>query len=396
MKPNDIWIERRSDGRHYYVRKKPDRSQLSLRQLLTEALPPRARSFFSRDSRHNNHIRCTNPEKPVVLPPPSSSTPVTTQEPTPPTTDLSSSQAQQLPQPVTMYHVPSSQDPSNPETAGTLTQSHGMPHPPFPLHSPPQIFPLSVPHPVLGQGLPFVPPQSFMGYQAPNFVPAPPPPPAPFVLPPPLAQLHHPQQLPTAGLSSCSDLRYKCDVCGRFRSTRFHRRYPIPPGTIPAKTICHRCREEATDTEEESTSDSYTSHVHRRRSSRAPSRNASSFRNTSPVRNARNRSRSRRGRVQSFYGRPLIETYQERRAGPPYSPQTSPIDLNSERISSRHGSRYRRQDSPEIELPTRFQTLKLVPQERIVYLESEDDHHVDTRYNRDHVRDDNARGLSGK
>src|SRR4051812_16687443 len=38
MKPNDTWIERGSDGRYYWVRKKSARSQLSFRHLLFEAL----------------------------------------------------------------------------------------------------------------------------------------------------------------------------------------------------------------------------------------------------------------------------------------------------------------------------------------------------------------------
>lgn len=43
--------------------------------------------------------------------------------------------------------------------------------------------------------------------------------------------------------------RYKCSICGRFRSPRFHYKHPIPPGQFPAKTICKKCREDGTDSE---------------------------------------------------------------------------------------------------------------------------------------------------
>lgn len=55
---------------------------------------------------------------------------------------------------------------------------------------------------------------------------------------------------PTVPQSRPAELRYKCEVCGKFRSTRYHYENPIPPGRLPARTICRKCRETATDTED--------------------------------------------------------------------------------------------------------------------------------------------------
>ena len=46
------------------------------------------------------------------------------------------------------------------------------------------------------------------------------------------------------------DMKYKCRVCGRFRSARYHHKHPIPPGELPKATVCRRCRHEETDSEE--------------------------------------------------------------------------------------------------------------------------------------------------
>ena len=94
----------------------------------------------------------------------------------------------------------------------------------------------------------------------PNMYPIPPPPMTTFPtqpLPldayqqplPPGARVISPPRFPTA-----DELKYKCSVCGRFRSPRYHYRHPIPPGELPRPTVCRRCREAATDSED---SDSY-------------------------------------------------------------------------------------------------------------------------------------------
>lgn len=81
---------------------------------------------------------------------------------------------------------------------------------------------------------------------------------------------------------SQDDLRYKCVICGKFRSARYHYQHPLAPGQLPGTTICGRCRDIATYSEDESF-DSEDSLGERRyirrgsrRSHRAPSRRARS------------------------------------------------------------------------------------------------------------------------
>ena len=94
----------------------------------------------------------------------------------------------------------------------------------------------------------------------PNMYPIPPPPMntfpnQPFPMEayqqplPPGARIISPPRFPTA-----DELKYKCSVCGRFRSPRYHYRHPIPPGELPRQTVCRKCREAATDSDD---SDSY-------------------------------------------------------------------------------------------------------------------------------------------
>lgn len=106
------------------------------------------------------------------------------------------------------------------------------------------------------------------------------------------ARFISPPRFPTA-----DELKYKCSVCGRFRSPRYHYRHPIPPGELPKATVCRRCREEATDSEN---SDSFEKRRPRARS-RSVSRvvRARSFRRGDdilPRRYTRSRSSSREPR----------------------------------------------------------------------------------------------------
>ena len=96
-------------------------------------------------------------------------------------------------------------------------------------------------------------------YLAPN--PAPPSFQEPY---PPLplgARLLSPPRPPTA-----DELKYKCNICGRFRSPRFHYKHPIPHGQLPAQTVCRKCRQTGTDSED--TSDE-TARLRRLRRSRS-------------------------------------------------------------------------------------------------------------------------------
>lgn len=381
MTPTSVWIERGHDGRHFYVRKKS--RQPSLRKLLTEALlPGGARSFFSRDSRQNNHIRCENPDTPLIMPRPSSTGPMPAHGPGQPPTNPPSPQSQQPPQPITMYLVSPSQDTPKPEANETLMQSHMKPQPQFLPYPHPTIFPMPAPYPLHGQGLPIVPPQPFMGNQPP-FAAAPP---GTFPFQHPLLPMHQYQNQMSGGLANPSDLRYKCELCGNFRSPRYHRKHPIPPGQIPGKTICRRCREEATESEEESSSDNYRPHSHRRRHSRARSWNPFL------VQTPRNRSRSRPRRARSSKGKKLIDNGYDSREDPPYSPNTISTGSDDARVSSIQARRYRRPDSPDLEMSKHFRKLKLVPQERVMYLEPQDRHQTSPHYYNKSVRQGSEHG----
>jgi hypothetical protein len=72
------------------------------------------------------------------------------------------------------------------------------------------------------------------------------------------ARFISPPRFPTA-----NDLKYKCSICGRYHSPNYHYRHPIPPGELPKPTVCRKCREEATDSEE---SDEYEERLPRARS----------------------------------------------------------------------------------------------------------------------------------
>lgn len=96
-------------------------------------------------------------------------------------------------------------------------------------------------------------------YLAPN--PAPPSFQEPYPSLPLGARLLSPPRLPTA-----DELKYKCNICGRFRSPRFHYKHPIPQGQLPAQTVCRKCRQTGTDSED--TSDE-TARLRRLRRSRS-------------------------------------------------------------------------------------------------------------------------------
>jgi hypothetical protein len=82
-----------------------------------------------------------------------------------------------------------------------------------------------------------------------NLPPGPTQPPGGFQGPalPPGARAISPPRFPTQ-----DDLKYKCAVCGRFRSARYHFRHPLAPGQLPGTTVCRKCRNTATDSEDES------------------------------------------------------------------------------------------------------------------------------------------------
>ncbi|KIW19706.1 hypothetical protein PV08_00280 [Exophiala spinifera] len=171
--------------------------------------------------------------------------------------------SQSQPQPVNMYLMPvQQQDNEHPQLQAqhsmAAAQQNAQFPPPFvpPMPFLPPQMPPTFPLPSLQQpvfvGMPpatFPPPQAGHGNGVPGALNGPGIPLMP-VQGPELRQSY----TPAAPQSRTTELRYKCEVCGRFRSTRYHYENPIPPGQLPAKTICRKCRETATDTEDSSRS----------------------------------------------------------------------------------------------------------------------------------------------
>ncbi|KIX98914.1 uncharacterized protein Z520_05375 [Fonsecaea multimorphosa CBS 102226] len=357
MSRRSTWIERGPDGRPYFVRKKSDTP--SAKELFSlELLRQSARSFFSsRDSRQNHHVQCvTTTDGPLALPAPTSPDHPAPSGPHPAPPMAPTSQAQ--PQPVTMYLLPPQhgQNQTNSRDKGN-GQEHAI-NPPaqfIPAPLPPGIFPIGPfpPHP--------------MGPQPPTLFP----PPVPFA-PPPQSFLANPPggspciptntvsaqtqqygpQVPFQGpIAAQGDARYKCEICGRYRSARYHYKHPIQPGQLPGKTICRKCREQATDSEDGDSSDGVQSPRLRRHQSRALPRRSSSM-----YKSQRHRSRSRaRSR-----GRAKLIDYDDRSCrAPSYSESTS-SSLEEESSGSGRG-RYRRGKTADRELFRHTRRLHLSP-----------------------------------
>lgn len=256
MGSRSTWIERGSDGRPYFVRKKPDSPPTG--QAHSQALLPKSgntRSFLSffRDSRQNRHVADVEANPQLALPAPNSSNPPQAHQPQP-TAPMAPAGPTPQPQfqPVAMYLVPPQQNPiqSDPRQSSN-NEAHTFPslNQYIPGHLPPGIFPFP-PHPQVPQ-----PPTMF-----PPTMPFPPQY-GPFAMTPsglpqgpiPLQGQPHGAQAPSLNLPMATpapvETRYKCEICGRYRSARYHFRHPIPPGQQPARTICRKCRQEETDSE---------------------------------------------------------------------------------------------------------------------------------------------------
>ncbi len=353
MTSRSTWIERDSHGRPYFVRSKPRR--LSTRQLLVQALLSwKERSLFSlRDSRQNHHIQYHPGGKPPELPAPasnSSQSPQTSDRPPTPSPPQMAPTSQGQPQPVNMYLVPPQQQ--NPEPPSSYVQNSNaanqnrppfqppfMPYVPPPMHLLPPHIPPAFPGPPFQQPMPFP-------MQPAPFHP-------PHAGPPSVVPLEVPEQR-FATFPNPSDLRYKCEVCGRFRSTRYHYKHPIRPGQLPTKTVCRKCRERATDSEDESSS-----------SSQSPKR-----RYRSHGRRSRNRSRHRQKRHNSRRRarsgeRSRVTDNRRRRYG-----DTSDTDSASSTSSEGHyRDRDRRSQCSELshrDLARHTRRLRLSPVEQLI------------------------------
>jgi hypothetical protein len=222
--PGSSWIERDTNGLRKFVRKR--RNPSSRRSMLADAfggesnnpfarskLQTRSRSFSRVASKHRSSTQAPvrNPNLLALTAPP------------PPTTTKS----------------PHATMNTGPENANGFIHDTGQYSQPPLLNDPNQ----HLPYPQY----PSVAPPYPAYYLAPAPVPAPPPFPEPYPPLPPGARLLSPPRAATA-----DDLKYKCSICGRYRSPRFHYKHPIPPGQFPAQTVCRKCRQAGTDSEDTS------------------------------------------------------------------------------------------------------------------------------------------------
>ncbi|RMZ85102.1 hypothetical protein DV738_g79, partial [Chaetothyriales sp. CBS 135597] len=319
------WIERGSDGRAYFVRHKRAKRP-SVLQLLADALIPEQTpsSPFSRSSQPGCCTFSAPVKAPLFLPAP---LPVRSAPPAATSFHLN---------PDSNTFKTANMNPHNQpvQRQDTGNSARGMTRPALPAAyaAPfPGIYPLpAVPQPA-GQwlpmhahpGPPYLPQQIHPAAQVPALRPPYPTPPTAVSQrpPPPGVAMLGPQHLPTT-----DEMRYKCSVCGRFRSTRYHYRHPIPPGQLPSKTVCGRCWDEATASEDSETADDTQERGYREvspmgRLSRSASTRAARSRSTVKYSDEDEYDyyQSRRGRAWSRSG----------------SPEISPVRRSSRRAISR-------------------------------------------------------------
>lgn len=55
-----------------------------------------------------------------------------------------------------------------------------------------------------------------------------------------------------AATMTVDDTRYKCTICGRYRSPRYHYRHPLRAGEVPPPTVCGRCKRSGTPSTDDS------------------------------------------------------------------------------------------------------------------------------------------------
>jgi hypothetical protein len=356
MTTRSTWIEPGPDGRPHFVRKKT--VSPPTKQPRSQVFRPRlgsARSLWSsfRDSRHNRLIADADAdaENPLPLPAPDSAP-----KPEPPMAHI----RQILPpsQSVTMYLLPP-QPPQNPQD---LKENNGpLPNAPRVANNImtapflPGMFPISMrPFASQSPGLNSQPPP-FPLQQSPFTLPTQP---STYAAAPAPGLLQGIPSQPTSGPAtapSSGAMRYRCEICGRYRSARYHYKHPIPPGQLPGRTICRKCQEEATDSDDTSSLDSYHEPRSRRRRGQKKSH--------------RHRSRSR---IQTR----LIEDSRSRR----HSPLSSESDSQSPtRSRDDRGRKYRRADTPGPVLVTETRRLRLSPLRDKNHRELEIMRYADTR-----------------
>lgn len=373
-----VWIERGSDGRPYYVKRRP--AIPSLRQKIAEAF----REFRQR------------PQVPTTKPASAPSSPQLT--PAPANTPASHSSAsskehksslKQKPQAHpemarTKTPIPTPNTPSQPNFQGQFNPYHHLPFvPPFsppPIHNEnfpgaaqnplssavvphyntphPRMYPyvpagtqaLTAPHgPVQHMNVPAMhhggPTTISQASQCPNmFAPVP-----------------HGQNLVNPLHLNADNPRHKCSNCGRSRSARYHWKHQLTRGELPGPSICRRCRKEVTDSEGESTDS------HRERDTRSRSRPRSYLRSQSRARSQRPRSRARSS-SRPNYRNVDFDYYATRRS----EETSSESDVSEPRITRRRKSRMHRSRQPSVEVVRyvdRPSQSRARGRKRIVYVE---------------------------
>lgn len=290
---SSTWIERGSDGRPCYVKRKP--ALPSIRQKLAEAFrelrqknqplqssntsipsspqhpPAPAPTPASQSSTNTQKSKSSHGQKPRENPQMAENTNAASQGAHP--GHIPAAQAQQtLSYPAYPVFPPFMQpivvgNQSNPVSAQGQQMSAMVPH-------------YATPHPRM---YPYVPPGSQALTVQPGSV-------APTTAatfnnnPNPLSQAQqHSSSSSSQGYglrqgtasttpANLDDFKCKCSVCGRLRSPRYQWKHRVAPGKLPGPNICHRCRKEATDSEDEGVNSDdgrkNRSHLHRRHRSR--------------------------------------------------------------------------------------------------------------------------------
>ena len=361
------WIERGSDGRPYYVRKK---SKLpSARTLLIDAFAPLRRSSFpfSRSYRRDHHVVPAPLNTPLYLPapplPPAAfipALPPNTQPPFGHAGVMHPAQYDHQYAPHFTNHQRSSKDSDSDTPRGILKPqpaSYPVPHPTMYPGPPPNI-------PAQHQQQ-FRPSQQLQYPSQLQHIPNQPPGVHPSQPLPPGARIISPPRFPTD-----DDLKYKCSICGRFRSARYHYKHPLLPSQLPGKTVCRKCQDQATDSEDSASSDTLADRRHRRREERGQRRARSPSRTTSVSAEPR-RARSRRGRSYSREQWSEDEYDDEVRDIRRSYSRSSSLDVEPIRSRS-HRASSRRLASPSVEVIRYVErSPRPRPIRRIIYIENE-------------------------
>lgn len=250
MEPGTTWVERGSDGRPYFVRKKLKLP--STRSLLADALAPKRRSLSLFRHPKKDFLTTSGPVS-TPLSFPARTTGSSVGRSTTPVMLPSQPEGVMYPLPYPAPYLAPPQ--TSQENRVPSVQQHLLGH--APRH---QFVPFGMYSPGLTSSHSFA---------------AQPLPPGPRALSPPCA-------------ITADDSKYKCSMCGRSRSPRYHYNHPVPPGELPKNTTSSRCRDTGTESEE-----SYESTGQSTRYSRNRSRSRGRFSNDIEVRILSARGRGR-------------------------------------------------------------------------------------------------------